>query len=631
MSEPADTSSPPSPPQQPLPVPPQAAASGNKAAMLVVAESLLLVGVTAVWAGPAIFDPGKLNTSLMSASVLLLIIEAITLLAIGPVRTMALATFAQCVRTRVGLLFIVLLAAALCVLPAVLKGDGTLAGKIKTFLAYSTSFTLVLLSVVTIFLSSSVIYSDIHHKQIFITAAKPLPRWQYVLGRWLGVVMLDLLLLALAAGAIYATAQYFRIGAALNGEDRRMVETEIFTARGHAGPDPDKTIEEKVQHEVERLQHEGAYAGALESWKMRTAGDPEAARAKLLDQLRKQVTEADNAVGPGGGLTWTFSGISTAGQEIRGPGTILGVNPRAPQLRVQAERRLLRKLLQDYPVRINDAQGTVTAVESDDFVVTFSPGVLEHSGLRQRVNSPVEVQLDPVIQVRYRATVTGDLPMEKLSDGQDVMLMSGVWEIENLTSHRRDWLDRRDPVGRPNTLTISARAIGDDGRLIVRFTNQTATSVRIAANADDIAVLFPQGGFEWNFARVCLLMAMQLVFLAAVGILAGSVLSFQVACLMCFTMLPFSLARSFLVEAVKYTPGYNDWVTGAGHYLVAVMTLVLPDFASTWQSDMLVDGLMLPWQQVGQTGVVTIAIRCLLVLAVACYLFRRRELARVQV
>ncbi len=606
-----------------------AAAKRSWTGVLVLIESLALLSVTAVWAGPLLFSAGKVSLPLLVASSVLLCLEAVTLLAISGVRAMARQTFAQCIRTKIGLLFMVLLVVMLCLLPAIAKGDGTLAGKIRTFLSWSMSLTLVLVSVVTIFLGCSVISSDVSNKQIFITATKPLPRWQYMIGRWLGVVMLGLVLLAGASVAIYAVAEHLRTQPAFSGQDRRAIETEVFTARGRIRPDPDPNFDINVKGEMERLHRENAYAGALEAWKSRTGGDEELAAQRLIDELRKQVSQRGGSAAPRGGLTWTFSHVGVAGQEFVAPCTVLEANAALRLLRVRAEPRVLRKLQQDYPVLLNNSPCRVMGVEAGACLLRFPPEAFDGQGLGLLVNQEAKIVLEPVLQLTFRATATGDLPTERQADGQELPMIESLWEIENPGTGGRQWMPRRDPLGRPITLTISARAVSQDGRMVVRFTNMTTSSVQI--DRDDMALLFSEDTFEWNFVRVCLLMALQLVFLAAIGILAGSILSFPVAVLSCLTLLPFTMARVFLVDAVKYTPGYSDFITGVGHYIFAVMAVILPDFASTWRSDMLVEGLIVPWDGVGLTAVVTIGLRCLVVMALGCALFRRRELARVQV
>ena len=113
----------------------------------------------------------------------------------GSIWTVARQTFSQCLRTKVAAVFTVLLVASLAVLPSVMVGDGTLAGRIRTFLDYSFSVVSALLSLVVIFLAVGLVSGDVRDKHVFIVCVKPLGRWQYVLGRWLGIVLLSSMLL----------------------------------------------------------------------------------------------------------------------------------------------------------------------------------------------------------------------------------------------------------------------------------------------------------------------------------------------------------------------------------------------------------------------------------------------------
>lgn len=62
-----------------------------------------------------------------------------------------------------------------------------------------------------------------------------------------------------------------------------------------------------------------------------------------------------------------------------------------------------------------------------------------------------------------------------------------------------------------------------------------------------------------------------------------------------------------------------------------MMVMVLPDFALTSPGDRLVDGMYISWADLGAAGVLTLAIRAVLALALACLIFHKRELAHVQV
>ena len=116
--------------------------------------------------------------------------------------------------------------------------------------------------------------------------------------------------------------------------------------------------------------------------------------------------------------------------------------------------------------------------------------------------------------------------------------------------------------------------------------------------------------------------------------LAGTFLSFPVAVVACLTLLLISLLRPFLVSAVEvssiFAPGV-DWLTATGYLAMQFMVILLPDFASTWPSDTLVEGLRISWSELGQTASLTVGLRAMVALALCCLIFRKRELARVQV
>ena len=114
--------------------------------------------------------------------------------------TVARQTFMQCLRTKAAAVFTVLLAGSLLALPSLMEGDGTLAGRIRTFFDYSTTVTSVLLSGVVILLAVGVVTGDARGKHILVICTKPLKRWQYVVGRWLGIVLMGGLLLAATLG-----------------------------------------------------------------------------------------------------------------------------------------------------------------------------------------------------------------------------------------------------------------------------------------------------------------------------------------------------------------------------------------------------------------------------------------------
>ena len=143
-------------------------------------------------------------------------------------------TLAEAIRMKIAVFFIVLMVLGFWGATRT-QGDGTVSGRVQSFLAYSLTSIGVLLSLLSIFLSRS-LSDELVQRQILVLMTKPIPRWQYLVGKWLGVVMLDAGLLALTGAGVYLTVtQYLARRPALNVYDRQRLINEVLTAR-HSSP-----------------------------------------------------------------------------------------------------------------------------------------------------------------------------------------------------------------------------------------------------------------------------------------------------------------------------------------------------------------------------------------------------------
>ena len=113
-------------------------------------------------------------------------------------------TIKQALRMKVAAAFIILLMVLLPVMSVLMTGDGTLKGRLQSFVSYGLSLTSLLLCLLTIIVSIYSVTSDIEQRQIYTVITKPIRRYQFLLGKLLGVILLDVGLLVLFAGIIYA-------------------------------------------------------------------------------------------------------------------------------------------------------------------------------------------------------------------------------------------------------------------------------------------------------------------------------------------------------------------------------------------------------------------------------------------
>ena len=154
-------------------------------------------------------------------------------------RILAIArlTFWEGIRMRIVLVFIVVLVFVVLRLPFALRGDETLSGRLQTFLAYSLGALSVFMSLATVFLSCATLTSDIRERSIHLVVTKPVSRFQILLGKWVGVNLLNVLMVALSGLVIYGFAVFIKSRPEQFERDRLKLDDTVWTARIAARPE----------------------------------------------------------------------------------------------------------------------------------------------------------------------------------------------------------------------------------------------------------------------------------------------------------------------------------------------------------------------------------------------------------
>lgn len=164
-------------------------------------------------------------------------------------------TLAQALRMKVALVVVILLAVLLPLMSFIVSGDGTLGGKLQTYISYGMSLMSLLLCVLTIAVSTYTLTSDLKGKQIQLVVTKSIRRYQIVCGKLFGVIIMDVILLGLFSAIIYGGVILMpRITDASEDEIERA-HREFFTARGSvmAGVD-EAEIDKLVQRRYNELE-----------------------------------------------------------------------------------------------------------------------------------------------------------------------------------------------------------------------------------------------------------------------------------------------------------------------------------------------------------------------------------------
>lgn len=202
---------------------------------------------------------------------------------------------------------------------------------------------------------------------------------------------------------------------------------------------------------------------------------------------------------------------------------------------------------------------------------------------------------------------------------------------------------RRTGLGFSHTLTLSPEFIDGNGEFVLRVWNGGLTVDEqgrpifmpnpgtITFPTDGLEVSYAAGSYRLNFARIVFVLWVKLAFLAALGVWAGSFLSFPVAGLVSIGTFLVAEGASFVSSSIDqyrlkdHDGNYEQWrvVVKSIAEFVSNRFLVYSELRPTSR---LADGRLLSWADVaGGTTVLLVAMLVLFVSGVM--IFRKRELA----
>ena len=164
----------------------------------------------------------------------------------------AMLTWKAAFRSRLFWAILLLLLCTVVALPLLLKDDGTARGFIQILLTYTLGATTALLGISTLWLACGTMARDIEECQMQVVAVKPIARWQIWLGKWLGILLMDGALMAVAGACIFGLLLWR--AQRLPVEQQQVLRNEIFVARGslrEPPPDLDAAVEQAVRERVQ--------------------------------------------------------------------------------------------------------------------------------------------------------------------------------------------------------------------------------------------------------------------------------------------------------------------------------------------------------------------------------------------
>lgn len=530
---------------------------------------------------------------------------------LSQVWTIARHSIIQAIRMRTVAVLLVFLLVITVSLPFVLKGDSTFTGQVRLVITYTLFVISFLLSVLTVFLSSMTLNAEIRNQHMFLMDPKPINRGTVLLGKWVGVMVINVALLALMLGSTYGFVRwlYWRYEKAVDREvvavtesiasartesarqqrqqylvalvgQMNTTETLVLTANSYAKPPlPDLT------GEVEKIIAEKKAAGEMpqehsEDW--------------VRQELREELAKGAWRVEPYSKHVWKITGlpVATGADALGDPVKRLMEAQKKGAGALEAEVAAIR----------------VEARKMSRLVIEF-----RHHGEK---SSTPNYELPGVFVVN--------------PDSQPTLRYEGEFKL-----------------GSPHKFTIPGTMAKADGSLEIGYANldfavsedgrqiAKGTPARFPFE-DGLRVLYPSSTLAWNFARSGLVILMKLAFLATVGLAASSILSFPVAVMVTFVVLLASQTSQFFIEEMitgvrVFGEIAPPWTPTAPldkviRDFLRYFLLIWPPFARFGTVDQLASGELISGGLM-LSAFLHLFLRGLLVALFGWYLFHRRELA----
>ena len=196
----------------------------------------------------------------------------------------------EAIRKRIPIALGIFVIVMILCLPLALKSDGSLQGQVQLTLAYSIYLSFMMLSLLTIFLAAMSFTGEIKAKQYYLLDTKPIYRWQFFAGKFLGLSLLNFAFLVVIGATVWVvlslliSSQPKAAQAALNDEILNcyrgckpyinfksleiLVEQE-YQKRKQQNRLPQEQSEEEVRRDIQKeqlnLRHWVPYKGER-SW-----------------------------------------------------------------------------------------------------------------------------------------------------------------------------------------------------------------------------------------------------------------------------------------------------------------------------------------------------------------------------
>lgn len=227
----------------------------------------------------------------------------------SPTFAVASNVLREAMRLRVATFFMGVLLIAIPLLPIWIDDKAVLRYQVQTFLSRGTGLLFFLAACMTVFLSCATVSFEIRDKQIWQLMTKPVARVQYLVGKWLGIVVLNVILLCVGAGAIFVYIEDLRTRPAADELDALAVRDEVLVARRGSTPDFRTLTADEARDLVDRkLQADSMLQADIKDGLRRE----QEVRRELSVEVHRDFLNQQRSIPAGTARSYTFGGLTPA-------------------------------------------------------------------------------------------------------------------------------------------------------------------------------------------------------------------------------------------------------------------------------------------------------------------------------
>jgi len=201
-------------------------------------------------------------------------------------------TFRAAACSKVLVSLAALLVLTIVVLPMLIKGDGTVHGQVRILLKYTLGFSAGILAIMTVWTSCGAVSREIAERQLQLVMVKPIRPVELWAGKWLGILLMNAVLLLLSGAAVYIQLQRILHEPGVTAEQQALLQREVLVAR-HSLPAHAEVTPQDAYRYVEKLRAAGRWPDNLRP-------------AESLAVAERQLRMRRNAVAAGEERTWRF-------------------------------------------------------------------------------------------------------------------------------------------------------------------------------------------------------------------------------------------------------------------------------------------------------------------------------------